>query len=89
MQQAVQQEVEAEGDEHPAASALRETRPVFFGSAGVFVDTPVYERSALLSGNRISGPAIVTQKDSTTVIHVNHYGDVDEYHNILIKPAAG
>ena len=40
----------------------------------------------LHAGNRISGPAVITQTDSTTVIHPGHVGQVDSYLNILIAP---
>lgn len=70
-----------------ASNAVIDRRQVYFDDG--WVNTDIYDRSLLEAGNRIAGPAIVTQKDSTTVIHVNHHGDVDEYLNILIKPNAG
>ena len=36
--------------------------------AAVELDTTVYERDRLLEGNRLRGPAIVEQLDSTTLI---------------------
>ena len=56
---------------------------------GGFVAADVYDRSRLRAGNRLPGPAIVTQKDSTTVVHPGHVGEVDGYLNILINPVAG
>ena len=56
---------------------------------GGFVAADVYDRSRLRAGNRLLGPAIVTQKDSTTVVHPGHVGEVDGYLNILINPVAG
>ena len=38
------------------------------------------------AGNRIAGPAIVIEMDSTTVILPKHHGRVDAYGNILIYP---
>jgi N-methylhydantoinase A len=46
----------------------------------------IYERSRLEAGNRISGPAIVIEMDSTTVILPKHHGKVDRLGNILIYP---
>ena len=46
----------------------------------------VYDRALLKSGNRIAGPAIVMEMDSTTVILPKHHGKVDAYGNILIYP---
>jgi len=40
----------------------------------------------LKAGNRIAGPAIVMEMDSTTVILPKHHGKVDAYGNILIYP---
>jgi len=46
----------------------------------------VYDRAKLRAGNRIAGPAIVMEMDSTTVILPRHHGRVDTYGNILIYP---
>lgn len=46
----------------------------------------LYDRGRLRAGNRLSGPAIVTEMDSTTVILAGHYGEVDSWGNILIRP---
>ena len=56
---------------------------------GNFVAANVYDRAQLKAGNQVPGPAIVTQKDSTTVVHPGHVGEVDEYLNILINPVSG
>ncbi len=46
----------------------------------------VYERSRLKAGNRIAGPAIILEMDSTTLILPRHHGRVDRFGNILIYP---
>jgi hypothetical protein len=46
----------------------------------------VYDRALLKAGNRIAGPAIVMEMDSTTVILPGHHGRVDVHGNILIYP---
>jgi N-methylhydantoinase A len=43
-------------------------RAVYFESSGGFIDTPVYDRFALASGFAATGPAIVEEYGSTTVI---------------------
>jgi N-methylhydantoinase A len=53
---------------------------------GGFLPTMIYDRDRLRPGNVISGPAVVVQTDSTTVILPGHYGKVDPYLNILIWP---
>ena len=46
----------------------------------------IYDRSKFRHGDRIEGPAIVTEMDSTTLILPNHAGEVDSVGNILINP---
>ena len=67
------------------SGAVEKQHQVYFD--GNFVMTNIYDRNKLTSGNRITGPAVITQKDSTSVIHPGHVGEVDEYLNILIYPA--
>ena len=47
----------------------------------------IYERSKLRAGDRIEGPAIVVEMDSTALIHPKHIAEVDNFGNILINPA--
>jgi N-methylhydantoinase A/oxoprolinase/acetone carboxylase beta subunit len=48
------------------------------------VTTRYYDRSALRAGNRLDGPAIVHQYDSTTTIPPGLTASIDPYGNILI-----
>jgi len=41
----------------------------------------------LRAGDRIAGPAIVTEMDSTTLVLPGHAGEVDSVGNLLIRPA--
>jgi len=50
------------------------------------VKAAIYDRPKLKAGNRIPGPAIVLEMDSTTVILPGHTGAVDRLGNILIYP---
>jgi N-methylhydantoinase A len=59
------------------------TRDVYFESTGR-VDTPVFDRDTLPAGTQISGPAVVDQLDSTTVIPPGTRAEVDEWLNIRI-----
>ena len=67
-----------------AAEAVVEQHRIYFD--GNFLTANVYDRAKLHAGHRIAGPALVTQLDSTTLIHPGHAGEVDEYLNILISP---
>jgi N-methylhydantoinase A len=69
-----------------ASAALVEQQRVYFH--GQSISANVYDRNLLRAGNRIRGPAIVIQMDSTTVIHPGHVGVIDEYLNILINTEA-
>jgi N-methylhydantoinase A len=48
----------------------------------------LYDRAKLQAGNRIPGPAVVTQMDATTLVLPDHVGEVDRVGNILIRPGA-
>jgi len=49
----------------------------------------VYNRAKLKANNRIAGPAIITEMDSTTLILPGHTGDIDNLGNIFIRPSEG
>lgn len=48
----------------------------------------LYDRAKLRAGDRIAGPAIITEMDSTTLILSDHVAEIDHLGNILINPAA-
>ena len=50
------------GDGHPKSS-----RPIHFAGSGA-VETPVYRRDNLAVGARVSGPALIEETDSTTLV---------------------
>ena len=54
---------------------------------GSMQEAMLYDRSKLKAGNVITGPAIVLEMDSTTLVLPGHEGQVDEYGNILITPS--
>jgi N-methylhydantoinase A/oxoprolinase/acetone carboxylase beta subunit len=69
--------------------ALRYEREAWFRVRGELVQAPTryYERAALKAGNRLEGPAIVNQYDSTTVIPPGLSAHVDRFGNIVIEAA--
>ncbi len=71
------------GNGDPVAARLRDHQ---MWVAGSFQPAVIYERSRLLAGDRIPGPAVVCEMDSTTVILADHAGVVDAHGNILINP---
>lgn len=60
------------------------TRSAYFPEAGGFVATPVYDRYTLASGFRASGPAIVEERESTTIIGPHDHLLVDVAGNLRI-----
>ena len=59
-------------------------RAVCFDGSGESVDCTILDRSRLVPGNVVSGPAIVEQLDSTTVIPPGMVGTVDRFQNVII-----
>jgi N-methylhydantoinase A len=55
---------------------------------GEWHDSPVYRRAMLAEGSRVSGPAIIEQMDSTTVLLPGWVGLVDAAGNLLIRREA-
>lgn len=74
------------GSATPEPGAMTVTRGVWFEVDGKArkLDTPRYARALLKAGNRIAGPAIVDQMDTTTVIPPGFVARVDRYGNIVI-----
>jgi N-methylhydantoinase A len=73
----------AEGAPDPSAALNGET-PIW--THGLSLGAKLYDRSKLLAHNVLEGPAIVTEMDSTTLILPGHFGEVDAFGNIMIRP---
>ena len=69
----------------PTTNTLKETRPVYFAETGGRVDCPIYDRYQLGSGDEITGPAIIEEVDSTTVIHPDYRAAVDQFGNLFLS----
>jgi len=67
------------------SGALKGHRMAYFGESTGRVDCPVYQRDKLAAGHVISGPAIIEQMDSTTVVYPGQTAQVDAYTNIIIN----
>jgi N-methylhydantoinase A len=64
-----------------------DTHPIHVG--GGSVDAAVYDRATLRAGDVISGPAIVTEMDSTTLVLPGHAATVHPSGSLLINPSEG
>jgi N-methylhydantoinase A len=71
------------------APAPKKHRAAYFPEAGGYVDTPVYDRYRLDPGARLTGPAIVEERESTTVIGPGGLISVDAHRNLVAEPASG
>ena len=69
-----------------ASAAVVDEYDVIFDGQSVL--TRIYDRAKLDPGAHVTGPAIVTEFDSTTVILPEHEATVDTNYNILITPSA-
>jgi N-methylhydantoinase A len=78
-----------QGPESPDA-ALEDEQEAWFRIDGRLeaVPTRFYSRAELRSGNRLEGPAIIGQYDSTTTIPPGLAAHVDRFGNIVIEVAA-
>jgi N-methylhydantoinase A len=65
-----------------AGGAILGTRKVFVKQAGGLIDCQAYGRERLKAGNTLSGPAIIYQSDTTTLVLTGQRADVDEYGNL-------
>ena len=61
------------------------TRRAYFPETRGYVDTPVYDRYALAAGTSLSGPAIVEERESTTVLPPGLTAAVDEYATLIAE----
>ena len=63
-------------------------RPLYDLALAEFADADVYDRARLGANDRIAGPAIVEQYDSTTVVLAGQTLSVDEFGNLVIAEEA-
>ncbi len=71
------------GGERPPDAAFMGTRRLF--SRGRILEAGVYKREALLAGNRMEGPAVITEYSSTTYLPEGAELQVDPFGNLLIS----
>ena len=78
-----------QGTEVPDGAAKLSVAPVVFEVDGAArkLETPRYWRPGLKAGNRIDGPAIVDQMDTTTLIPPGFSAHVDRCGNLVIMQA--
>ena len=73
-----------QGQAASAASALKETRRAYWPESKDYVESPVYDRYRLTAGAEIAGPAIVEERESTTVVPPRCRATVDEWLSLAV-----
>jgi N-methylhydantoinase A len=69
-----------EGDPTPIGK-----RRIYFDRASGWIDSPVYCRDDLRHGHHLTGPCVVTQRDSTILVLPDQHGVVDRVGVIRIR----
>lgn len=64
-------------------------RRAYFGERHGWLDTPVYDRDRVPTGVRFSGPALLEEMSSTTVVGAGQDVEVDAYGNLIIRLQGG
>ncbi len=65
--------------------ARKEDRPVYQPALDTAVDYTVYDRSRLLGGDQLDGPAIIEEPSSTAVLHSGDRLTVGQYGELVIE----
>lgn len=68
-----------------ASAALRGRRRAYFKERGGFVETPIYEDSKLVPGNKIGGPAIIEAPATTIVVMPGGSASITKMGNYYIE----
>jgi N-methylhydantoinase A len=74
------------GRQNPEA-AITARKPTYFEVNGelTLYDSPRYRRSELLAADRLDGPAIITQRDSTTIIPPHWMATVSDHGSLILQ----
>ncbi len=67
------------------AEARKPDRSVYFPEFRGYVACPIYDRGRLPVGARLSGPAVVEEAESTTVLPPGAAAEVDRWANLIVS----
>ena len=79
---AAEAQVLVSGNGDPSAARYAQSKVYYDGQHH---DAIIFDRALLKAGDRVSGPAIVTEMDSTTLVLPGCTGEVDAVGNLLIR----
>ena len=71
------------------ATAMVGTRSIYLADYADRMEAAIYRRDLLRVGNRVVGPAVLEQMDSTTIVPPDMVAEVDEYMNLIIHTNVG
>ncbi|MDG6926541.1 MAG: hydantoinase/oxoprolinase family protein [Nitrososphaerota archaeon] len=74
------------GNESPI-DASKGTRNVYFSEASSYLSAGVFERTSLKWGNVVKGPAVIEDKDATTIVHPGYRVEVEKYGYLVMTPS--
>jgi N-methylhydantoinase A len=77
--------IDAVRDSRPSRKALKGHRKVFMPEAGSFVTCPIFDRYALAEGDRLRGPAVIEEQESTVVVGPDAAIEVDKSCHLWVK----
>lgn len=80
-------ERQTNGRDGAAGSTPIGEQRIFLG--GEYLSAPVFDGPALSPGDRIAGPALICNPDSTTVVHPGYAGVLDRHLTLAITPDEG
>ena len=76
----------AEGAPPGAATPpARRCRPFFDGRSATWLEVPVFERDGLAGGASIAGPALITERETTTFVSGTFQASIDRNGSIVLQ----
>jgi N-methylhydantoinase A/oxoprolinase/acetone carboxylase beta subunit len=58
---------------------------VYFAAAGGFAQAEIYNRYLLQPGSVVDGPAVIEERDSTTLVPPGSTATVDRFRNLILR----
>ncbi|MBF0277077.1 MAG: hydantoinase/oxoprolinase family protein [SAR324 cluster bacterium] len=81
-----EKEIPRQGSEIPSPqeSISNELRFLMDTDSGQFINAPVYSRAKLLPGARVSGPAVILENDTATVLNARFEAEIHPFSYIVL-----
>lgn len=76
--------IQSAGEKYIYIPEPKNTRPVYWGEYKDYVETPVFDRTKLRPGAKMSGPAIIEERESTFIVNPSYDIKVDDDCNVVL-----